>query len=535
MDKTYLKSRYIKGAATFILLLSGFGITEGRRAEYPPVGFTELPVTEWRKDSLHLEFAASLGRKLKASESVTVRPVYVVGPDTLRFRTVTFASPSETGFRRRRQSMRHVSPDGDVLVQGKELLRVNYSWTERVPYYGQGRLVVLTEMHNCCDPVNVDWREVFVASDPRLERPAVQVPLPVEEPPVDHRFLAEDMPVKEVEMPEYGLPTPVEVSDVQLFEGNVSLFRPVAEQQKHRSGKAVARLEFPVSRWDILSDFRNNYRELSRLDSLMAPVASDKDTYTVNSVRISAFASPEDTWHNNLELSRKRAASVRSYIIGKHGIAPKIVSSVGKGEDWDGLRAAVAASAMPMREVILSIIDNYGIFNGREKYLMDLQGGRPYNDMLRNIFPKLRRMEMEIEYTVRPYSRKELEEVIESRPVDMSLREMWVIACEANNDEVIRKNRASYGGEYYLMAKYFPDNVIANINAASAALIRGDLESAGMYLSRVSDSPLAANDLGLYYYLCGKEEEARAYFNIARAVDPERAQKNLRLLDNRNK
>lgn len=540
ISKKYQKN--IREAAALFLLLSGMGLAEASDAGYPPVNFPVLPSTEWRRDSLHLEFTASLGRKLKSSESVTIRPMYIVAKDTLRFRTLTFASPSEVDYRKRRESLQHVAPDGVVFEQGKKhLLSAEYSSTERTGYYGQGRLILVTELHNCCDPVQRDFREVYVGRDPRFD-PCLD---PCAENVTgsggngvlsgvaDSRFLAEEMPAAKLEMPGNRVPEPRMINRLPLFEGNVTLFRPVEEQVKVRNGRAVARLEFPVARWAVLSDFRGNARELSRLDSLMAPVASDKDMYSVKSVNILAYASPEDTWHNNLELSRKRAASVRNYVVNRHGLDPAIVASDGKGEDWDGLRKAVAASAKPWKERVLAIIDGYGIHKGREKVLMDLQGGLPYKEMLREMFPALRRMEMEIEYEVRPYRDEELAAVLESRPSDMSMREMWRIAKETNSDALISRDRENYGGEYYLMARYFPDNMVANINASSAALIRGDLESAWKYLSKVADSPMAANNLGLYYYLCGREEEARAYLNMARAVDPVRAEANIRLLDSR--
>ena len=64
----------------------------------------------------------------------------------------------------------------------------------------------------------------------------------------------------------------------------------------------------------------------------------------------------------------------------------------------------------------------------------------------------------------------------------------------------------------------------------SAALVRGDLELAWVCLGRVRENPLAANNLGVYHWLCGKIGEAEAYFEKARATDPQRAAYNLEQL-----
>ena len=75
-----------------------------------------------------------------------------------------------------------------------------------------------------------------------------------------------------------------------------------------------------------------------------------------------------------------------------------------------------------------------------------------------------------------------------------------------------------------------PRTRAANINASSAALVRGDLELAWVCLGRVRENPLAANNLGVYHWLCGKIGEAEAYFEKARATDPQRAAYNLEQL-----
>ena len=68
------------------------------------------------------------------------------------------------------------------------------------------------------------------------------------------------------------------------------------------------------------------------------------------------------------------------------------------GEDWEKLRELVDASNLPEREEVLQIIDQVDIFKGREKLLMDLNGGITYRTMLKDFFPLLRRVEIIVEY-----------------------------------------------------------------------------------------------------------------------------------------
>lgn len=221
---------------------------------------------------------------------------------------------------------------------------------------------------------------------------------------------------------------------------------------------------------------------------------------------------------------------MRDYLRERYGLPAEKVTAEGKGEDWEGLREAVGRSDMKAKDEVLDIIDTYDIFDGREKLLMDLRGGDPYRYMLEHIFPPLRRMEMRIDYRVRAFDPEEAGELIGRRPQDLSLQEMYEVAQAENDDRTIVRQRDAYGREYDIAVRYFPDDDIANINASSAALVRGDLELAWVCLGRVRENPLAANNLGVYHWLCGKIGEAEAYFEKARATDPQRAVYNLEQL-----
>lgn len=221
---------------------------------------------------------------------------------------------------------------------------------------------------------------------------------------------------------------------------------------------------------------------------------------------------------------------MRDWLVEKYGMNKGDISTSGVGEDWVGLRDSVVHSDMEYKNEVLAIIDRYGIHEGREKHLMDLRVGRPYNYMMEHFFPSLRRMELEMIYTVRAFSQSESDMLLDERPQDLSLQEMYDVARERNTDQTIVHQRTEYGKEYDIAVRYFPNDAIANINAASAALVRGDLEQARKCLENVSDDPLAANNLGVYYWLCGDPQTAEKYFLRARESDPVRAEYNLREL-----
>ncbi len=58
----------------------------------------------------------------------------------------------------------------------------------------------------------------------------------------------------------------------------------------------------------------------------------------------------------------------------------------------------------------------------------------------------------------------------------------------------------------------YPDNEVANLNAANAAMSRGDLDSAARYLDKAGDSPEAIYARGIYNALAGDFAKARSFF-----------------------
>lgn len=143
----------------------------------------------------------------------------------------------------------------------------------------------------------------------------------------------------------------------------------------------------------------NETREMSRIDSLFTSVSAEYNTHCVASISIKGLTSIEGTYKDNLDKSQERADKVRRYILNNYPEYENVtITTEAKGEDWDGLRNLVECSSIGDRAEILRIIDNVGIFNGREKQLMDIRGGQPYLQMKRELFPLLRRVEITVTY-----------------------------------------------------------------------------------------------------------------------------------------
>lgn len=159
----------------------------------------------------------------------------------------------------------------------------------------------------------------------------------------------------------------------------------------------VLYFDYPIGKDDIHPDLKNNRYEIDKIDRLIAPLQRTHFA-SVKSIRICGYCSPDGNYGDNERLAEARSRFFSIYLRSMYGVPRGLVKVSSVAEDWEGLVDLLMRDNPPYRDAALRVISRYGIFNGREKYLMELQGGSPYKDMLRYFFPKLRRIEVIVRY-----------------------------------------------------------------------------------------------------------------------------------------
>lgn len=159
----------------------------------------------------------------------------------------------------------------------------------------------------------------------------------------------------------------------------------------------VLYFDYPIGKDDIHPDLKNNRYEIDKIDRLIAPLQRTHFA-SVKSIRICGYCSPDGNYGDNERLAEARSRFFSIYLRSMYGVPRGLVKVSSVAEDWEGLVDLLMRDNPPYRDAALRVISRYGIFNGREKYLMEVQGGSPYKDMLRHFFPKLRRIEVIVRY-----------------------------------------------------------------------------------------------------------------------------------------
>ena len=304
----------------------------------------------------------------------------------------------------------------------------------------------------------------------------------------------------------------------------LAYIRPAAEPVQERSVQCEAYLDFAVGKTSLDPAFGRNASEIEKIIAAFEDVKDDKDV-TLRDVSLSGYASPEGSIALNKRLSEGRANALKNYLMARYDYPATFYATHFGGEDWEGLQKLVEASDMQYKDEVLEIISEVPVEQNREAKLMALRGGVPYKWMLRELFPRLRRVVFRADYEVRQFDVEEAREVVKTRPQNLSLNEMFLVAdtYEAGSPE--------FDELFETAVRLFPDDPTANINAAVAALARRDFAGADRYLGRVkvrSRIPEYDNAKGLLAALRDRNlDQAEAYFRAAQDAGLAAAAQNL--------
>jgi len=298
-------------------------------------------------------------------------------------------------------------------------------------------------------------------------------------------------------------PRPVETNavaeKVNLFP--VYLIPPADKSVKVREEKGSAFINFVVNKWDILPDYMNNPTELQKIHNSVNIVRNDSNV-SIRKMVIEGYASPEGSNSHNLFLSEKRTEALNQYLQRAGMVKGIRMEARGKGENWDGfLKRLRSDRSIPQREKLLSIA-NAKIDPDAKERRMRSEAGQGYTYVLRNIFPSLRCSNYTVVYTVRPFTVEESEVVFETRPINLSLNEIYKLADKYAHDQqkyysIIRKASLLYPNDTYI-----------NLTMAYLAIKKGEADEAAEYLSKVKKCPEKTMNEGLVAYLKGDVEKA---------------------------
>lgn len=306
----------------------------------------------------------------------------------------------------------------------------------------------------------------------------------------------------------YFTPVVETVTEKIVYNPTFVYLKPQAEGVKHREVSGQAFVDFPVNQTVIAPDYRNNAVELQKIISTIDNVKDNSDV-TITALTVKGYASPEGSYKHNSYLAQKRTEALVNYVQSLEHFEDGIISTSYEAEDWESLRRYVVQSNLKNRESILAIIDS-----PQEPDVKDraIRASYPedYQFLLKFVYPTLRHSDYKVEYTVRSYSNiEDIKQVMATAPQNLSLEEFYLVAnsYEPGSDE--------HHEVFEIAVRMFPNDEIANLNAANSAMQKRDMTAAERYLNRAGDSSEAVYARGAYAALMEDYQRAKTLFKIA--------------------
>lgn len=162
-------------------------------------------------------------------------------------------------------------------------------------------------------------------------------------------------------------------------------------QEAGKANEAITEIQLRI-------DYCGGRYDVQVLNAQHLNRAIEQNSREIKEISIIGYASPEGEYTQNENLAKQRAENLKRYICRVHNISPLDIHTGWVAENWQGLSCLLLQSQKPYREEVLKLIEQYGIFCGREKRLMAYKSGVPYKEMLQEWFPLLRYAVIQITY-----------------------------------------------------------------------------------------------------------------------------------------
>lgn len=303
----------------------------------------------------------------------------------------------------------------------------------------------------------------------------------------------------------------------------IAYIAPRAEEIKRRTVEGRAFLDFPVSNTVINPDYRRNRMELAKIQATIDTIRNDKNI-SITGIRLDGYASPEGGYANNARLAKGRTQALLNTVRNLYDFPENLLTMTSTPEDWAGFRKFIENSALTQKKEILQIIDfDEKDMDAKEHRIARLVGPETYRFLLNQCYPALRHSDYTVSYTVRGFDVDETHALINTRPQQLSLQEIYNLA------QTYEPGSEEFNHAFQVAALMFPDDPTANLNAAAMEIQRSsELTAAKKYLAKADQNAgETMNNLGVIALMEGDLDTAEQYLNRAKEAGIREAEANL--------
>lgn len=221
--------------------------------------------------------------------------------------------------------------------------------------------------------------------------------------------------------------------------------------------------------------------------------------------QILAYASPEGGKEFNGRLTDHRATSARDkWTPMTRGVKLSEPELLSLGQDWEGFKAAVEASDLPDRGLIIRVLSMYEDPAQREQEIRNMAS--VYWELKKDVLPELRRSTFVVNYDFVNYTSEELKEM---KAAGTEMDEIQLLHLGATAQSLADKST------YYKEAYNRFNSADAAYNLAVIAVLKKEFATAERYVSGLAEDADVCNIKAIVAQNKGNRELAFKYYEKA--------------------
>jgi tetratricopeptide (TPR) repeat protein len=287
--------------------------------------------------------------------------------------------------------------------------------------------------------------------------------------------------------------------------------------KKDNSDSKIAAINYDKNKADIKSSEKKK-NEITEMEKYIKE-AKDNDRVRIDGVDLKSYASPEGTQEINKKVSNDRSNSASKFakeeFKGVNGAdGSNFFKTLVTEEDWEGFKTAVQNSNLADKDMIIRVINMNSDPDKREEEIRNMTN--TFNELEKEINPKLRRSEIIINFTNIGKTDEEIAKQYKDDPSLLSFTEIMHYG-EITED-------ASKRVEIYTKAtELYPNEWSAYNNLGAALYETKDYVAAKTALSKAKSlsngNATVLNNMGNIALSEGNVAEAEANYSSATGVN----------------
>lgn len=244
--------------------------------------------------------------------------------------------------------------------------------------------------------------------------------------------------------------------------------------------------------------------------------ANANERVTMKGISVSAYASPDGPVDFNTTLSENREGSATSYLksdMKKSKVAipedEEFFALMSTPEDWEGFKKLMEESNIEDKDVVLRVLSMYSDPVVREKEIRNI--AEAFEEMKKDILPKLRRSKFTVNTEKVGYSDEELVDLVKTDLDTLVLEELLYAGTLVEDNET---KLAVYKKAF----EKYPQCVRAINNAGCVLVAMDDVAGAKDAFTKaraLKEHNIVKNNLGVIAMLEGDVQEAQEFFTEA--------------------